>query len=286
MPAPTAASMTRSPFFTRFSSMAVPKASGIVAGNARIIDRASADRGHDAKPHMVDHPASATDDWAAILERLYQRRFSAEDLAEMRVVWRVLVRSFLQRRIRHEATVVDLGAGACLFINEVRAARRIALDANPGFRGLAGAGVETVVTTDLSLRELPDGSVGHFFVSNFLEHLPDFLAVLDLLARIHGKLEPGGSLLILQPNFRLAPRRYFNFIDHRVILTDVSLVEALEAVGFEIRELRARFLPFTSKSSLPKWGWLVSLYLRFRPAQWLLGKQTFLVAVKPAGAHR
>ena len=27
---------------------------------------------------------------------------------------------------------------------------------------------------DLSLRELPDGSVGHFFVSNFLEHLPDF----------------------------------------------------------------------------------------------------------------
>jgi hypothetical protein len=41
-----------------------------------------------------------------------------------------------------------------------------------------------------------------------------------------------------------------------------------------------RFLPFTSKSRLPKWGWLVALYLRLRPAQWLFGKQTFVVARK------
>ncbi len=230
---------------------------------------------------MAEQP-STTGDFAGILERLYQRRFSPRDLADMGVVWRVLVRGFFQRRLRPESTVVDLGAGACLFINEVRAARRIALDANPSVRRHAGAGVEAVVTSDLSLRELPDRGVGHFFVSNFFEHLPDFLAVLDLLARIYAKLEPGGSLLILQPNFRLAPRRYFDFIDHRVILTDASLVEALEAVGFEIRERRARFLPFTSKSSLPKWGWLVWAYLRCRPAQWLLGRQTFLVATKPA----
>ena len=224
------------------------------------------------------------DDLATVLDRLYRRRFSEEEIAALKGVWKVLVRDFFQRRIRPESTVVDLGAGSCLFINEVRAKRRIALDANPNVVGRAAPGVEALVTTDLSLRELPDGSVGHFFVSNFLEHLPDYLAVLRLLATILRKLEPGGSLLILQPNFRLAPTRYFDFVDHRVILTDASLVEALEVAGFAIRELRPRFLPFTSKSALPRWEWLVALYLRLPPVQWLVGQQTFVAAVKPAGA--
>jgi SAM-dependent methyltransferase len=222
---------------------------------------------------------------APILERLYARRFSEADLGEMRGVWRALVRGFLQRRIRPEATVVDLGAGACLFINEVRAARRIALDANPDLRRRAAPGVEAIVTTDLSLRELQDGSVGHVFMSNFLEHLPDHRAVLELLAAVLRKLQPGGTVLILQPNFRLEPRRYFDFIDHQVILTDASLVEALEVVGFEVREVRVRFLPFTSKSVLPRWPWLVHLYLRLRPVQWLLGKQSFLVAARPPSSR-
>jgi len=222
---------------------------------------------------------------AAILDRLYARRFSDEDLAELRGVWRVLVRDFFQPRIRPEATVVDLGAGACLFINEVRAARRIALDANPDVVRRAAPGVEAVIVRDLSLDELPDASVGHFFLSHFLEHLTGPHAVLELLEAIFRKLEPGGTLLILQPNFRLEPRRYFDFVDHRVILTDASVVEALEVVGFELREVRARFLPFTSKSRLPKWPWLVALYLRLRPAQWLLGKQSFFVAARPRKGH-
>jgi SAM-dependent methyltransferase len=224
------------------------------------------------------------DDLATVLDRLYRRRHSEEEIAALEGVWKVLVRDFFQRRIRPESTVVDIGAGACVFINEVRAKRRIALDANPTVVGRAAPGVEAFVTTDLSLRELPDGSVGHVFVSNFLEHLPDYLAVLRLLATIFRKLEPGGSLLILQPNFRLAPTRYFDFVDHTMILTDASLVEALEVAGFTIRELRPRFLPFTSKSALPKWEWLVALYLRLPPVQWLVGKQTFVAAVKPAGA--
>src|SRR5688572_24560683 len=124
------------------------------------------------------------DDLATVLDRLYRRRFSEEEIAALKGVWKVLVRDFFQRRIRPESTVVDIGAGSCLFINEVRAKRRIALDANPSVVGRAAPGVEAVVTTDLSLRELPDGSVGHVFVSNFLEHLPDYLAVLRLLATI------------------------------------------------------------------------------------------------------
>ena len=217
-----------------------------------------------------------------LLERLYRRRFSETDKAEMAVVWRVLVRDFFQKRIDPASTVLDLGAGSCLFINEVRAARRIALDANPELPRHAAAGVETIVTDDLSLRQIPPGSIGCVFVSNFLEHLEDHLAVLRLMGAVHRVLRPGGSLLVLQPNFRLEPRRYFDFLDHRVILTDASLREALEVAGFRVAEMRARFLPFTSKSRVPKWEWAVRLYLLLRPAQWLLGRQTFAHAIKDA----
>ena len=219
-------------------------------------------------------------DLAPILQRIYENRFPPREIEAMRGVWRVLVRDFFQSRVRRDATVLDVGAGACLFINEVDARRRIAIDANPNLVNFAATGVEAIVTQDLSLTEVPGGSVGHAFLSNVLEHMPDFLGVLGLLGAIHAKLEPLGTLLILQPNFRLLSGRYFDFIDHQVILTDASLREALESVGFEIVEQRIRFLPYTSKSALPKWPWLVRLYLKLRPAQWLFGKQTFIVARK------
>lgn len=223
----------------------------------------------------------STKDLAAVLQRLYRNRFSPEELTKMRKVWGVLVRDFFQERIRRDSNVLDIGAGPCLFINEVKARRRIALDANPDVRDHAAEGVETIVVSDLSLDEIGDGSIDYIFLSNFLEHLPDYLSVLDLLARIHRKLVPGGALLILQPNYRLASARYFDFVDHSMILTEASLQEALTAVGFQIKELKTRFLPFTSKSRMPRWPWLVAAYLRLPPAQWLFGKQTFVAATTP-----
>ena len=231
-------------------------------------------------------PGSAPEsaDLAQALERLYRRRFSDGDLQELRTVWRVLVRDFFQKRIERSGTVLDVGAGACLFINEVEAARRIALDANPDVRRHAAPGVETLVTDDLSLGDIADESLDCVFLSNFLEHLPGHLAVLGLLTTVRRKLKPGGSVMVLQPNFRLEPRRYFDFLDHQVVLTDASLVEALETAGVRIAELQVRFLPFTSKSRVPKWGWAVRLYLRLPPARWLLGKQTFVRGVRPTSA--
>ncbi len=57
---------------------------------------------------MADHPASATDDWAGILERLYQRRFSARDLAEMRVLQKQY-REMQQRLQEAQATATKRG---------------------------------------------------------------------------------------------------------------------------------------------------------------------------------
>lgn len=216
----------------------------------------------------------------AILQRLYQRRFAEKDLEEMAAVWRVLARRFFQPRIDRASTVVDVGAGACLFINAIEARRRIAVDANPDVVRRAAPGVEAVVSADLALPGIGDGEADCVFLSNFLEHLPDHRAVLRLLSAARRVLRPQGSVLILQPNFRLVPRRYFDFLDHQKILTDASLIEALEVVGFRIREIRTRFLPFTSKSTLPRWPWLVTAYLYCRPAQWLLGGQSFVRAEK------
>ena len=56
---------------------------------------------------------------------------------------------------------------------------------------------------------------------------------------------------------------------------------AAEVVGLEVQELRRRFLPFTSKSALPKWPLAVALYLRLPPLQWLLAGQSFLLAARP-----
>jgi hypothetical protein len=48
--------------------------------------------------------------------------------------------------------------------------------------------------------------------------------------------------------------------------------------------VQPRFLPYTTKSALPSWPVLVRLYLRCPPLQWLLGRQMFIVAVKPGRA--
>ena len=216
------------------------------------------------------------------MAELYRRRFPPAELEEMRGVWRVLVRDFFGPRIPERGTVVDVGAGPCLFINEVKAERRIAVDANPTLAQSAAPGVEAVVDGDVDLPSIADGTADTVFMSNFLEHLASPAEVLRALCAARRILRTGGELLVLQPNFRLCPERYFDFVDHAVIVTDRGLVEGLEATGFEVRELRVRFLPFTSKSRLPKWPWAVSLYLKIRPLQWLLGGQTFVRArVRP-----
>ncbi len=213
-----------------------------------------------------------------MLERLYRERFSDADLLVLKKVWSRIVKGFFQKRIDKNATVLDVGAGACLFINEVQAKRRIAVDANPDTAKYVSADVELISSSDLTLSFIQDGSIDVIFMSNFLEHLSDYLAVLQLFRTCWRKLKPGGNIMILQPNYRLEPRRYFDFLDHTLILTDRSLVEGLKASGFHITELRPRFLPFTSKSKLPKCPWLVSIYLHVKPLQWLFGKQTFIQA--------
>ncbi|HEY0797691.1 MAG TPA: class I SAM-dependent methyltransferase, partial [Candidatus Baltobacteraceae bacterium] len=160
----------------------------------------------------------------------------------------------------------------------IQARQRIGIDANPQATRYAAPGVDVQTVADLRLTELPDDSFDFIFVSNFLEHLENGADVLALLRRIRRLLAPGGRVVILQPNFRLLGWRYFDFIDHKTILTDAGIREALEIAGLTLERQILRFLPYTSKSRLPRHPALVRLYLRC-PFLWpIFGKQSLFIA--------
>ena len=69
---------------------------------------------------------------------------------------------------------------------------------------------------------------------------------------------------------------------NRLELTAESVVEALEVGELAIRECRDRFLPYTTKSRLSSFYWLVPLYLRLPFAWRIFGAQAFIVAEKTA----
>ena len=123
------------------------------------------------------------------------------------------------------------------------------------------------------------GTFDVVFISNFLEHLNSSNDVLTLLLDTRKLLKPDGKVIILQPNFALTGSKYFDFIDHKTILTDKSLVEALELTGYRVTYLKKYFLPYTSKSALPKKPWMVRLYLKMPFIHYFMAGQSVVVAV-------
>ncbi|HEX3870019.1 MAG TPA: methyltransferase domain-containing protein [Pirellulales bacterium] len=216
------------------------------------------------------------------LDRLYAARFHDDERESKARLWRVICQEFFARYVPADACVVDLGAGYCDFVNNISARRRIAVDLNPDTARFAAPGVEVHKLPLEHLSEAVDHeTVDLAFASNVFEHLRGPDALLKVLANVRVALRPGGRIMIMQPNVRLVNGAFWDFFDHTLPLSERGMTEALEVAGFRVVECRARFLPYTTKSRLPQWAFLVRLYLRFRPAQYLLGKQMLLVAERP-----
>ena len=68
--------------------------------------------------------------------------------------------------------------------------------------------------------------------------------------------------MLVQPNFRVRPKQYFDDYTHVSVFTDRSLPDLVEAHGFVRERVEARFLPLTMKSRLSFAHRIVPLYLR------------------------
>lgn len=218
----------------------------------------------------------------SVLDRLYAIRFREDERKSRTYWWRILCEDFFAGYLPGDGCVLDLGAGYCHFVNNISAARRIAVDLNPDTARYAAPGVEVHQLALESLSEvIAPGTVDLAFASNVFEHLRSPDALLTVLASVREALRPGGRLMIMQPNVRLVGGAFWDFFDHLLPLTERGMAEALEVAGFRIVECRARFLPYTSKSRVPKWAFLARLYIRIRLIQYLLGKQMLVVAERP-----
>jgi SAM-dependent methyltransferase len=214
-------------------------------------------------------------------DQIYVTRFSERDRVAKDAIWQVLCEHFFQRYVRDNDAVLDIGPGFGEFLRHIRCGRRIAADIEPlSGREFPEGTEELIVSSDQLSSKVAAESVDVVFCSNFFEHLPDKQAFRQTLSEIHFVLKRGGRLLILQPNIRLIGGAYWDFVDHCLPLTDRTLVEACESAGFQTVEVIPRFLPYTTRSALPQSPALVRLYLMARPAWWLLGRQTWMVATK------
>jgi SAM-dependent methyltransferase len=213
------------------------------------------------------------------LRKIYSLRFAGKDCHRTRI-WRELVRYFSQW-FPSDGAVLDLGAGYCEFINHASARVKYAMDLNPDIHKQAMTGV-IVLRQDCSAPwPVPEGELDAVFTSNFLEHLPDKGAVTAALSNAYRSLKPGGRLIAMGPNIKYLCGAYWDFFDHYVELTDLSLAEALASCDFEIEKSVARFLPYTMSRGPQYPTWLLRVYLAV-PAVWrLFGKQFLVIARKP-----
>jgi SAM-dependent methyltransferase len=212
------------------------------------------------------------------LSRLYSNRFTDQELAFKVGMWKIFCEEFFQRYVEPTDAVVDLGAGTCEFINAIHCADKIAVDLNPDVELHIRDGKAIVARSD-SMPEIPTGSVDVVFTSNFFEHLPNKAELVATLEECHRILRPDGRLMVVMPNIRYLPGRYWDYFDHHLALTHYSLVEALALSGFQPEVVLPRFLPYTIKhSKMPRLLPIVRLYMRMPFAWRFVGKQMFVLA--------
>lgn len=203
--------------------------------------------------------------------RYFETRFTPDPARA--AVWGAIVRH-LRPYLPPSGAVLELGAGYCAFINAVASRERHALDLFPALAEYAVPGVEVHVRGCDDLGIFADAHFDVVFASNLFEHL-DRETLDRTLVQICRVLKPGGRLILMQPNFRYCAREYFDDYTHQQVFTHVSLADLITAHGLTVERVDARFMPLQLKSRLPRWPWLVDVYLRlsFRP----LAKQMLVV---------
>lgn len=215
------------------------------------------------------------------LAAIYQSRFENTGLEKRNGVWRVLCRDFFNPMIGSDKDVLDMACGYGEFINNVVARNKSAVDMNPDAPKYLKSEVKFFQTPATQMPSVADATNDVVFTSNFLEHLHTKEDCNKVFGEVKRVLRPGGRFIILGPNIRYAYKEYWDFYDHYLPLSHLSLEEGLKQSGFNVIRNIPRFLPYTMKSRLPSGDALISLYLKMPFAWRLFGKQFLVVAQKP-----
>lgn len=213
------------------------------------------------------------------LRREYAFRFGG--IEEYRnAVWRILCSDFFSKYVAPNARVLDLGAGWGEFINNITAADKLAMDLNPDTGERISEWV-TFLHQDCSRKwEIESETLDVIFTSNFLEHLPDKSSLERTISEARRCLKPNGLLICVGPNIKYVPGAYWDFWDHYVPLTEMSLSELIKMSGFSIELCIGRFLPYSMSAGRTPPLLLVKLYLKM-PFVWpLFGKQFLVIGRK------
>ncbi len=213
------------------------------------------------------------------LETIYGQRFAGKQEYRDRV-WRVLIGHLFQKLIPDNAAVLDLGCGYGEFINQVACRAKYGMDLNPTTARVLAPGISFFQQDCSAPWPLVDGSLDVVFTSNFFEHLPSKQTLGAALDEARRCLKPGGRLIAMGPNIKYVPGAYWDFWDHYLPLTELSLSEGLRNRGFEIETCHPRFLPYTMVNAPEYPVFFLRIYLALPWAWRFVGKQFLVIAVR------
>ena len=211
-------------------------------------------------------------------EEYFRTRFVYDSRRDK--VWKEVARYIQNKYIPEDSRVLDLGAGYCDFINNIKAADRYAVDIFSRLDEFARNGVITHIGNCTDLSMFDDDSLDVVFASNLFEHLTHE-ELLQTISEIRRILRKRGRLILLQPNFKYCYRTYFDDYTHLQIFTHDGMYDLLEMAGLQIEKMHARFLPVNMKSTLklnlPLLDLVVRLYLHL-PYKPLAGQMLVVAA--------
>jgi len=177
-------------------------------------------------------------------DKYYESRFTFN--SSRSIVWKEIIR-FLKKYIPENGVVVDLGAGYCDFINNINASKKYAIDISSELSLYAREDVAQINRTGWNFHEIVDESADILLASNFLEHFTDE-DLEKIMKEIRCVLKKGGKLILMQPNYRLAYKNYFDDPTHKKVFSDAALESFLLSYDFKIILKKSRFLPFSMRS--------------------------------------
>lgn len=219
------------------------------------------------------------------LERIYQYRFDGISPATKASVWRRIASWVIRDAVRCRngqriRSVLDPACGDGEFLNAC-AGRGLLLSGCDLRARAPQLTSEVYFQRGTFQRAVFEQGHDLIWISNLLEHLPSPEAVQDFLAGCKSALSSDGVITIMGPNIKYCAADYWDFADHLLPLSHLTVLEHLASAGLDVVAVQDRFLPYSFRSRLPTHPRLVQLYLA-NPWAWsLLGKQFLIRAVLP-----